>query len=377
MDGDDLSGLLPEPPPPRPARRDAAIAAAMRRFDGIADPPIAGEPASAPKPPRKARWVPLGAVASIVAVALISIPIAVRMPSGPSPQPRPDSSAEQAANMDVRPSAEPVAPSPMPEAARLAGPPAEMPKPSAAPAPTGGTTEPDRELARREAPAFWLEPPPPSTGAPPADTQAAALPSARAPLAASPVVVTGSRVARASPQPAAPAAVAGKAETADERREVVVTGAALARPRAASRRGDWNACTVNDPQQSLRGCGQLVNPAAKGLSGAAAAHLADGLALGWRADWQSAIDAFDRAIALKPKLAFAYLNRGLAYQHRGDLTRAMADLDLAVRYAPSAARGYYNRSIVRQRSGDSRGAREDATRAADLDSRYEAVLDDR
>ena len=36
------SPLLPEPPPPRPAGRDAAIAAALRRFDG--------EPASAPEP---------------------------------------------------------------------------------------------------------------------------------------------------------------------------------------------------------------------------------------------------------------------------------------------------------------------------------------
>lgn len=376
MDGDDLSGLLPEPPPPRPARRDATIAAAMRRFDGIADPPAAGESSYAPKPPRKVRWGPIGAVASVVAVALISIPIAVRMPSGPSPQPQPDISAEQAANTGVRTSAEPAAPSSMPGAARVASPSTEMPKPSAAPARSGGAAEPDRELARREAPALWLEQAPPSnTGAPPADAQAAALPSARAPLAASPVVVTGSRVARAPLESAAPVTVVGKAEATAESREVVVTGTARARPRAASRRGDWNACTVNDPEQSLRGCRQLVNPAAKGSAGAAATHLADGLALAWQAEWQPAIDAFDQAIALKPKLAFAYLNRGLAYQHKGELTRAMADLDLAVRYAPSAARGYYNRSIVRQLRGDTRGAKADAARAADLDSRYEAVLD--
>ena len=34
----DQSAWLPEPPPPRPARRDAAIDAALRRFDGIDEP---------------------------------------------------------------------------------------------------------------------------------------------------------------------------------------------------------------------------------------------------------------------------------------------------------------------------------------------------
>ncbi len=33
----DQSGWLPEPPPPRPARREAAIEAALRKFDGAED----------------------------------------------------------------------------------------------------------------------------------------------------------------------------------------------------------------------------------------------------------------------------------------------------------------------------------------------------
>ena len=39
MDGDDPVSL-PKPPPLRPAARDAAIVAAMRRFDGEAEAPI-------------------------------------------------------------------------------------------------------------------------------------------------------------------------------------------------------------------------------------------------------------------------------------------------------------------------------------------------
>ena len=35
VDQDDFG--LPSPPPPRPARRDAAIEAALRQFDGVED----------------------------------------------------------------------------------------------------------------------------------------------------------------------------------------------------------------------------------------------------------------------------------------------------------------------------------------------------
>ena len=124
---------------------------------------------------------------------------------------------------------------------------------------------------------------------------------------------------------------------ATETGELVVTGARLSR--AGSRRGDWNACTVNDPERSLRGCKRLVNPAAKGAAGVAAAQLSDGLALAWGGEWARAIGAFGQAIALQPKSGFAYLNRGLAHQRNGESARAATDLDLAIRHAPYAARG--------------------------------------
>ena len=83
-----------------------------------------------------------------------------------------------------------------------------------------------------------------------------------------------------------------------------------------------------------------------------------------------AIAAFDQAIALKPRFAFAYLNRGLAYQRQGEPARAAADLDLAIKYAPYAARGYYNRSVLRREQGNRRGADADANRAVQLDLDY-------
>lgn len=149
----------------------------------------------------------------------------------------------------------------------------------------------------------------------------------------------------------------------------------VTRPRVAPRRGNWNACTVDDPERSLRRCKRLVNSSPKGAGGTAAARLTDGLAQAWREDWRGAIEAFDRAIAFEPDLAVVYLNRGLAYRHVGDLKRAAADLDQAVRHAPGAARGYYHRSIIKRVLGDRRGAATDAARAIDLDFRYKAVLD--
>lgn len=151
--------------------------------------------------------------------------------------------------------------------------------------------------------------------------------------------------------------------------DIVVTGS-LVRANPYATRGDWNKCTVIDPEQSLRGCKSLLGSGAKGPAGEAGTRLSDGLALAWRGEWDDAIAAFDQAIALKPKFAFAYLNRGLAHQRNGDAARAAADLDLAIKYAPYAARGYYNRSVLRREQGNQRGANADASRAVEMDSDY-------
>jgi tetratricopeptide (TPR) repeat protein len=163
--------------------------------------------------------------------------------------------------------------------------------------------------------------------------------------------------------------------------DIVVTGtavrspAALRRARKASERGDWNACTVNDPGANLAACKKLVDPGASGAAGRAAAHVADGLSRAWRGDTDGAIVAFDQAIGVAPKLAIAWLNRGLAHERKGELDHAIADLDKAVRYAPGTARVYYNRSLLFRQRGDVRRADADAERALDLDARYEAVIE--
>lgn len=385
MDGDDLTGLLPKSPPPRPVRREAAIAAAMRRFDGVADAPA--EPERPRTSPGKARWGQIGAFASILLVAAISIPLALRtpslQPSGPAPAPP---AIEREASTGAQQPTQSAIPT------RDAAPPAGKPRAAPAanivtvPAPAIEAATPASEAAKREAQASRFEQAPSLHAAPPPITAAPAPPpppgapapvaeaKASAPSAEPSIVVTGSRIRRPAMESPTPVTLVEKGATADDG-DIVVSGTRSVRPRGAARRGDWNACTVIDPEQSLRGCRRLVNPAAKGTAGTAAARLADGLELAWQQDWGGAIAAFDRAIALKPKLAFAYLNRGLAHQRKGELAHAEADLDRAVRHAPYTARGYYHRGLVRRLRGEARRASADMARAADLDPRYDAVIE--
>lgn len=72
----DQTGLLPEPPPPRPARRDAAIDAALRKFDAVE------QPALAPRERPALRWKGIqrphvAALASAMLLVVVGIPAAL------------------------------------------------------------------------------------------------------------------------------------------------------------------------------------------------------------------------------------------------------------------------------------------------------------
>ncbi|MDB5708168.1 MAG: hypothetical protein JWL96_238, partial [Sphingomonas bacterium] len=74
---DDIARLLPEAPPPRPVRREASIAEALRRFDGAAGVPPGAIPPPA-RPPRRP-WLgrpQLGVLVSAALIALIGAPAA-------------------------------------------------------------------------------------------------------------------------------------------------------------------------------------------------------------------------------------------------------------------------------------------------------------
>jgi tetratricopeptide (TPR) repeat protein len=166
------------------------------------------------------------------------------------------------------------------------------------------------------------------------------------------IVVTGTRIARPNLDSASPITVVGSRAAASAGR------AASAR---SARRGDWNACTIEDPRRSLAGC-------------RVSAETADGLERAWKGDWDGAGRAFDSAVAAAPRSSAAWLNRGLLRRRSGDLERALADLDRAVRFSPRAARYYYHRSLVLRQIGDFDRARADEARAVELDPRYAPLV---
>lgn len=391
MNDDDIAASLPEPPPPAPARRDAAIEVALRRFDaaGAGTPPDTRR--HTPARPEPLPWwrqlgrPQIGAMVSVALVALVGIP-AIWMSIENSPTAHaPDALTNTAeAPMSVEEPARPqdVAVSPSP--ANPVAPPATVPPPPA----TKAVAAPAIALADVPAMALAVPPPPPaaisveneSAGRVRADTQRAEIAAATAPSSAL------QRRAPAPPPPAAPRLAAAETDdrsivvtgsrvqqTETDNSSIVVTGARVQR-KADQRRGDWNACTVDDPTRNLKGCRRLVDPGAKGATGRAASHITDGLARAWEGDDDAAVAAFDQAIAVAPRNAFAYLNRGLAHRRQGDLDRAIADLDQAIRHDPRAARGYYVRSQLYRQRGDTRRARIDAERAVDIDPRYDDVV---
>jgi len=358
----DLSALLPEPPLPRPARREAAVEEALRRFDagGEHAPELTSRPRRAPA---RGGWArpQIAALASIALVVLVSVPIWLternRLPGGPI-------GVSSPAQGEATPSVVPTAsPQPATPAATAPGP----AEPENIFPPLTATREQDRGIVLSQ-----TAPPQPLQDAQLAQDEVRLSEKSSGTIAAS--GFSSGNEQRQERQVAAARQAAPSLAERTSNQGIVVTGSRVARadmaeaPAAAARvpaeRGDWNACTVLDPRRSASACRTLGRTAAPDAAG----HLSDGLTLAWQGDLDSAIDAFDRAIRTAPNLSIAYLNRGLTYQLKGNPDRALADLDRAIARDPSAAQAYYYRSRLRRAAGDSAGADADVERAAKLDS---------
>ena len=83
--------------------------------------------------------------------------------------------------------------------------------------------------------------------------------------------------------------------------------------------------------------------------------------------WDEAIEAFTRAIELKPDFVKAYNNRGFAYTEKGEYDRAIEDLNKAIELDPSDAYAYTNRGVAYSKKGEHDRALEDYNKAIELD----------
>ena len=71
-----------------------------------------------------------------------------------------------------------------------------------------------------------------------------------------------------------------------------------------------------------------------------------GNAYGKKHQYERAIEDFNRAIELNPRHANAYSNRGVAYMHKHQYDRAIEDYNKAIELNPKHARAYYNKACV-------------------------------
>jgi tetratricopeptide (TPR) repeat protein len=69
-------------------------------------------------------------------------------------------------------------------------------------------------------------------------------------------------------------------------------------------------------------------------------------------DYEKAIDAYDRAIALNPRAAEAYLGRGTAYEEIGEFQKALDDYNAAIAILPNDAGAYIVRGLVYELLGN-------------------------
>jgi hypothetical protein len=368
-DDNDLRSVLPDPPPASPSRRENAIEEAMRRFDG--KPP---SPSPKPARPDRAGWIKrpqLGALVTIGLMAVIGVPAAWLAIE-------PHHSEEQASRAPTTRNfaTAPQAAAPKLEAAD-ASPTEQVPavgdRPSALAAVAVATKPPaaaksmaedkaigqdqvrsdDRYASLRAVPVVQ---PPPTVSAP----VAAALAVPPPPPPPPPVAL-----ADAAPSPP----LLARARVADS---IMVTGSRVSK--RSVERGDWNACTVDDPKRDIAICSQSLGASGPGPDGTATAHLADGVSRAWRGDWDGAIQSFDAVIAIAPESGDAYLNRSLAYARLGDEERAFGDANKAVRHARDKARALYNRSVLLRRQGKIAEAQRDEHRTVTLDPSYAAVI---
>jgi hypothetical protein len=247
MDGDDPVSL-PKPPPPRPAARDAAIVAAMRRFDGEADEaPIRARRSSGAWVPKDRRAV--GALATAAVIAIVSVPVAFttlrdnprpvapRSPQAPV-EAQPDQVASTVADAASDQGNEGGA-APAPVANEPPAAPSHRSLPALVAAPVRRATSVEEMAKAMQAPPAPAMAPPP----PPPPPAAARSEQYSAEAGAQDMVVTGSRIPRPDLQKQGNVSVMAERspEAANSAAPAAQYGQFLSRLQAAVRSGNKGA----------------------------------------------------------------------------------------------------------------------------------------
>ena len=102
----------------------------------------------------------------------------------------------------------------------------------------------------------------------------------------------------------------------------------------------------------------------------AAAYVNRGTACCKKGEVDASLAAYSTAITLKPDCTAGYVNRGILYDRKGENEPAIADYHRAIALAPDEPVAYNHRGAAYLHKGDTERAIQDANTAITLDSEY-------
>ena len=133
----------------------------------------------------------------------------------------------------------------------------------------------------------------------------------------------------------------------------------------------WADCSQQtDPDQSIRGCSNIIAAGRESRENLAEAYRNRSNAYDNKGDYDRAITDAAKAIWLNPELAEAYYARGVAYGRKGAYDREIADETKVIELNPKLAEAYYARGYAYGRKGDYDREIADATKAIELDPKF-------
>ena len=137
----------------------------------------------------------------------------------------------------------------------------------------------------------------------------------------------------------------------------------------------FNAMNTFTPEESIRGCSDLISMRSITGNGRAQAYKLRGDRYRELHDWDRALADYNQVIRMRGDHPGAYYRRGEVYLAQGEYARAMADADSVVRIAPDTPGGYRVRCEVRVAQNlELDQAREDCDHALEINAIDTAAL---
>jgi tetratricopeptide (TPR) repeat protein len=96
-----------------------------------------------------------------------------------------------------------------------------------------------------------------------------------------------------------------------------------------------------------------------------------GVDLNLKRKWVDAIDEFNKALEINPKLATTFIYRGNAYANKGQSDKAISDFTKAIKINPKYVKAYFRRSGVYFKKGQYDKAIADLNKAVEINPKYD------